>query len=248
MSSNDSNCKAIFNSGTNNITISSVASFITGSDNVSKELSTSIVSGTTNTQNTVSSSVISGQNNTITSTNGSAVFGYENSVQDIKYVLISGHGNIVTNEGECAVGNYNSSKQQNNQQDDTACTLFSVGIGTGPDSNNRNNGIEVRNTGEVYINYTQIDDNNQNQSLFASCANINKLTFKDQTTSHGVKIEYMSIQHIIDWLACRVNNLYENISIILDSANTISALQEKNTELETRIAELENIIAQMQNK
>ena len=228
--------------------MSSVASFITGSDNVSKELSTSIVSGTTNTQNTVSSSVISGQNNTITSTNGSAVFGYENSVQDIKYVLISGHGNIVTNEGECAVGNYNNSKQQNNQQDDTACTLFSVGIGTGPDSNNRNNGIEVRNTGEVYINYTQIDDNNQNQSLFASCANINKLTFKDQTTSPGVKIEYMSIQHIIDWLACRVNNLYENISIILDSANTISALQEKNTALETRIAELENIIAQMQNK
>ena len=243
MSSNDSNCKAIFNSGTNNITISSVASFITGSDNVSKELSTSIVSGTTNTQNTVSASVISGQNNTITSTNGSAVFGYENSVQEGKYVLISGHGNIVTNEGECAVGNYN--KQQ---KTDEAYTLFSVGIGTGPDSNNRNNGIEVRNTGEVYINYTQIDDNNQNQSLFASCANINKLTFKDQTTSPGVKIEYMSIQHIIDWLACRVNNLYENISIILDSANTISALQEKNTALETRIAELENIIAQIQNK
>ena len=246
MNSNDSNCKAIFNSGTNNITISSVDTIITGSDNVSTKLSTSIVSGTTNTQNTVSASIISGQNNTITNTNGSAVFGYENSVQGIKYVLISGHGNTVTNEGECAVGNYNKSKQQNNQQNDTAYTLFSVGIGTGSEPYNRNNGIEVRNTGDVYINYTQTDDDNLKIS-FASCDNINKLTFKDQTSPDGVKIEYMSIQLIIDWLASRINNLYDNISIILNSANTISALQEKNTELETRIAELENIISQMQN-
>ena len=205
LSSNDSNCSTIFNSGSNNVTLSSVNSFITGLSNVSKGLSNSIVSGATNTQNTVSNSIISGQNNTIIETNSSAVFGYENAVQNGKYVLISGHGNIVKNQGESAIGNYNK------RTDDT---IFSVGIGTGPDSNSRNSGIEVRNNGDVYVNYTQIDDNDQLKTLFASCANINKLTFSDQTTSQGVKIEYMSIQHIVDWLASRINNLYDNIDLV----------------------------------
>lgn len=131
------------------------------------------------------------------------MFGYENNVQDGKYVLISGHGNIVTNEGESALGNYNKRTDR---------TIFSVGIGTGPDT--RNSGIEVRNTGEVYINYTQIPDNDPKQILFASCDNINELTFSDQESSPGVKIKYMSIQDIIDWLASRVNNLYDNIDLV----------------------------------
>ncbi len=198
----DSNCEAIFNSGTNNVTISSVSTFITGSNNVSKEITNSIISGGNNTQNNVSASIISGQNNTINNVNSSAIFGYENAVQNGNYTLISGHGNIVTNEGECAVGNYN--KQKDN-------TVFSVGIGTG--LNSRNSGIEVRNSGEVYINYTQTTDPSK-QILFASRENINEATFIDQTTPEGVKIKYMSIQDIIDWLASRINNLYDNIDLV----------------------------------
>ena len=201
--SEDSKCTAIFNSGSNNVTISSVNSFITGLNNVSKKLSNSIVSGTSNTQNDISASIISGQNNTITKTSSSAIFGYQNDVQNGKYALVSGHGNIITNEGESAVGNYNKR---------TDSTIFSVGIGTG--LNNRNSGIEVRNTGEVYLNYTQIDEDDPKQILFASCDNINELTFSDQESSPGVKIKYMAIQDIIDWLASRVNNLYDNIDLV----------------------------------
>ena len=61
----------------------------------------------------------------------------------------------------------------------------------------------------------------------------------------------MSIQDIIDWLASRINNLYDNIYSV-NPVNTISErvteLENKNTELETKIIELENIISQMQNK
>ena len=121
-----------------------------------------------------------------------------------------------------------------------------MGIGTG--LNNRNSGIEVRNTGEVYLNYTQIDEDDPKQTAFAACRNINTVTYPDQTRPEGVKIKYMSIQDIIDWLACRINNLYDNVATtdtVDVLTNKITTLETKNAALEARIAELENIISQI---
>ena len=100
----------------------------------------------------------------------------------------------------------------------------------------------------MYLNYTQIAEDDPKQPNFAACRNINTVTYPDQTRPEGVKIEYMAIQDIIDWLACRINNLYDNVATtdIVDAlTNKITTLETKNNELEARIAELENIISQI---
>ena len=66
----------------------------------------------------------------------------------------------------------------------------------------------------MYLNYTQITEDDPKQPNFAACRNINTVTYPDQTRPEGVKIEYMAIQDIIDWLACRINNLYDNIDLV----------------------------------
>ena len=86
-------------------------------------------------------------------------------------------------------------------------SLFTVGIGTG--ENTRQNGLEVRSNGAVYINYVQNDS-----IKWQGIPNINNATIIDQENNEGtpVKITYMSIQDVFDWLAVRIKTLEDKLN------------------------------------
>ena len=109
----------------------------------------------------------------------------------------------------CAVGIYNNptkTETQTENQTKTQISLFTVGIGSG--DSNRQNGLEVRNDGTVYINYVQNDD-----TKWQGKQNINEATYIDQTGPTPVKITYMSIQDVFDWLAVRIKTLEDQLAI-----------------------------------
>ena len=166
----------------------------------------STLSGSGNKNENTDNSVVSGYENRCVNVRQGAVFGSNNTVSG-SYVFSSGLGNIVTNEAESAFGKYNNHKDN---------TIFSVGIGGG--SENRKNGIEVTNTGSIYINYNQTTDQAK-INVFSAAANINEATFIDQEGIERVKINYMSIQDVIDWLSSRINNLYDFVNKLKEDNN-----------------------------
>ena len=185
--------------GTGNTVLSSTNSLVIGSSNVNKDLSDSIVSGTRNKTEITINSFVSGYKNNCNEVSHGAIFGSNNIVSG-SYVFSSGLENRVANEAESAFGKYNNRKDN---------TIFSVGIGSG--DSNRKNGIEVTNTGDIFINYNQTKDQGK-INVFASANNINEATFIDQEGKPYTLLTYMSIQDVIDWLSSRINNLYDFVN------------------------------------
>lgn len=106
-----------------------------GKDNIGGYNTTTFGSGNVNLAD---NSLVSGTNN-INEGNNSVIHGNKNKNYG-KRAFVVGNENITNNENEAAFGKYNNSKND---------TQFSIGIGTS--KNDRKNGFEVKQNGDIYI-------------------------------------------------------------------------------------------------
>ena len=79
--------------------------------------------------------------------NSGSPFEYATDHESTKSTVLKGEGNVAQNEGEVAIGFYNSSVTSNSAA--SGRTTFSVGNGTSTSA--RSNAFEVRENGDVYV-------------------------------------------------------------------------------------------------